>query len=96
MTLEQFNELIETIDANWPKDEWALEHDYENEWWVLIKHVDYHRFIREDNQTMIKVEHDKGRTIWLPMQDSEFSCSYNHHFDKMLGLIIKKENKENE
>lgn len=94
MTLEYFNDLIETIGAHWPKEDWTLEHDYDNEWWVLIKKVDYHRFIREDNQTMIKVEHDKGGTIWLPMENSEFSCSYNHEFDKMLCLIIKKEIKD--
>lgn len=95
MTLEQFKELLEIVDDNWPKDAWSWKEGENDEWWVLIKHVDYHRFIREDNQTSIKIEHDKGRTLWLEMGNSEFSCSYNHHFDKMLCLIIKREEGDN-
>lgn len=94
MTLDYFNDLIENLDCNWPMRDWTLSHDYDDEWWLEIKHVDYHRFIREGNQTMIKVEHDDGRTIWFPMGNNEFSCSYNHNHDKMLCLIIKKEIKD--
>lgn len=91
MTFAYFSDLMEVIGANWPFPDWRITINDENEWWLEIKHVDYHRVIREENYTLIKMEHNDGSVMWLSMENSDFSCSYNHTFDKMICLIIKKD-----
>lgn len=86
-----FNELLSTLKCNWLRKDWKLKYDFENEWWITIENVSYHRFIRESNQTMIKVEHENGSTMWLTLDDGNYSCSYNLNHNKMLCLIIEKE-----